>query len=103
MGSLWLSDVMVNKEVAYILDEWNLKAGCWVYLKDGQLYFWDSQEPYEYMRRCSTLSLAMDWLEILENRQSVHTDKDALSREQKHIDILRTFVSQEERQVSEKY
>ena len=103
MKLVYLRDIMKNQEVAEVMDWWHSMSQYELYLNGKYLYRLDLQQPYEDVNCFSTLTLAQDWLEILEGRQSAHCIEEFKENEQKQIEVLKTFIEQEKLQSIEPY
>lgn len=90
-----LKAIMKNQEVARIIDYWHFQAEYELHLSGMDLYRLDLQQPDKNAEHCSVLSLASEWLTVLEERQPLHTFEEAKEREQQEIECLRAFISQE--------
>lgn len=88
-------ELISNQEVAAIIDDWHLDSGYELHLLHGHLYRLDLQQPGEGME-CVTISdLVRDWMNTLDNRQSMHDDSDEVkAKERQELDVLQAYLTE---------
>lgn len=90
-----VSELISNQEVAVILDDWHLNGGYELHLLHGHLYRLDLQQLENGME-CVTISdLVRDWMNTLDNRQSMHDDSDEVkAKERQELDVLQAYLTE---------